>query len=60
MGKKAQLNLMLGITVLLFGALGILFWGLGIALNSANATWIGKVIISLIGVLALILERFIR
>jgi len=51
---------MLGMTVLLFGALGILFWGLGIIQNSANSIWIGKIILALIGIIVLIIERFIK
>ena len=58
--KKAQERLMLGMTVLLFGALGILFWGLGIIQNSANSIWIGKIILALIGIIVLIIERFIK
>ena len=58
--KKAQSRLMLGIIVLLFGALGVLFWGLGIVLNSVNSTWIGKIIIGLISIIVLILERFVK
>jgi len=58
--KKAQERLMLGMIVLLFGALGILFWGLGIIQSSANSVWIGKIILALIGIIVLIIERFIK
>ena len=57
---KGQSRMLLGMIILLFGTLGILFWGLGIVLNSANSTWIGKIIIGLISLIVLIIERFIR
>lgn len=58
--KQGQSRLMLGMIILIFGALGILFWGLGIILNSSNSTWIGKIIIGLISLIVLIIERFIK
>ena len=60
MNQKSQSRLILGITVLLFGAVGILFWGYGIIQNSINSSWIGKVILALIGILVLIMEKFIK
>lgn len=59
-GSKAQTRLMLGIIILLFGTLGILFWGLGIIYNNINASWIGKVILGAITLIVLIIERFLR
>ena len=61
MAKKAQTDrLMLGIIVLVFGAVGILFWGYGIANNLASASWIGKLILGLISILVLALEKFLK
>jgi len=58
--NKAQIRLLSGMSVLLFGAIGILFWGYGIITASTNATWLGKLILGLISILVLIVERFIK
>ena len=59
--KKGQTDrLMLGIIIIIFGAVGVLFWGYGIVNNLVNASWIGKLILGLISVLVLIIERFLK
>lgn len=61
MKTKAQTDrLLLGVIILLFGAVGVIFWGYGIATNLTTASWIGKLILGLISVLVLIIERFLR
>lgn len=58
--KKAQVRLIVGIFVILFGALGALFLGLGIMLNNIDIIWLGGVIISAIPFILAIIMRFIK
>ena len=62
--KKGQstisFNLLLAMSVLLFGSLGIALWSFGIALNNINSIWIGKIIIGTISIIVLIIERFLK
>jgi len=57
--KKAEARLMGGIFLILFGALGFLFWGLGIIFNSVNSIWIGKVLLAAIALIVVIIERLL-
>ena len=61
--KKAQsisIRLLLSISILLFGVLGVGLWSFGIALESVNSIWIGKIILGSVSLLVLILERFLQ
>lgn len=58
--RKAQIRLLIGIFVIIFGALGALFLGLGMIFNSIDAIWIGGIIISAIPFILAIIMRFIK
>ncbi len=58
--KKAQLKLIAGIFIILFGALGALFLGLGVIFNNINATWLGGIIMSAVPFALAIIMRFIK
>jgi len=59
--KKGQINkILLGVIVLLFGALGIFFWGFGIINNLPTSSWIGKVMLGSISLIVLIMEKFLK
>ncbi len=59
--KKGQTDrLLLGIIIIIFGSVGVLFWGYGIVNNLSNASWIGRLILGLISILVLIIERFLK
>ena len=62
MNKKGILQdrLFLAMVVLVFGGVGILIWSYGIASNLSSASWIGKIILTVIGLLVLIIERFLK
>ena len=60
MDKKAQVRLIVGIAVILFGALGALFLGMGIIFNNLNAIWLGGILMSLIPFILSIIARFIK
>jgi len=58
--KKSQVRLVVGIFIILFGALGALFLGLGMMFNNIEVTWLGGIIMSAIPFILAIIMRFIR
>lgn len=57
--KKSQIRLITGISIVLFGTLGSLFWGLGIAFNNPASIFIGQLIMSTLPIILLIIQRFL-
>jgi len=60
MEKKAQINLITGISIIVFGFLASLFLGLGIALNNPTLSWIGGILMSGIPFILAIIARFLQ
>jgi len=61
-GKKAQteLRLIIGIFVIMFGAIGIGSLGFGIAINNNMLSWFGGVVTSAVLTIIAIIMRFIE
>ena len=58
---QADLNrLIIAIGIILVGVLGSAFLGIGIALSNSSLSFIGSLILSLMGTMILILERLIN
>lgn len=63
MDRKAEINnmqLLLGIIVIFLGTAGAVLWGVGIALNNSTFSWLGGVLIALIGFVVAILSRWLK
>lgn len=62
MAKKGQsnANIFLGIAVMIIGVVGSLFWGLGLALQSSQLLWIGRLIVASLPFIVVLIERFIK
>ena len=62
MNKRGQVSikLLIAMSILLFGSLGIALWSFGIATSNINASWIGRIILGTISLVVLIIERFVR
>lgn len=62
METKAQVDirLILGIFVIMFGALGIGSLGIGIMINNNAVAWFGGIITALIGIAASTIQEFIK
>lgn len=58
--KKAQLRLITGVAIMLFGSLAALFLGLGIALSNSTLTWIGGILMGGVPFILAIILRFIE
>ncbi len=58
--KKAQVRLVVGIFIILFGGLAALFLGLGIALNNPTLNWLGGILMAGIPFILAIITRFIK
>ncbi len=57
--KRAQVRLITGISVIVFGTLAALFLGLGIALNNPTLSWIGGILMSGIPFILAIIARWL-
>jgi len=60
MEQKAQLRLITGIGIMLFGTLAASFLGVGIALADSTLIWIGGILMSGIPFILAIILRFIQ
>lgn len=63
MNAKAEINnmqLLLGIIVIFLGTAGAVLWAVGIALNNSTFSWLGGVLIALIGFVVAILSRWLK
>jgi len=58
--KKAQVRLITGISIIMFGTLAALFLGLGIAFNNQTLVWIGGILMSGIPFILSIIVRWIQ
>ncbi len=60
--KKLQtdLRLILGIFVIMFGALGIGALGIGIILSKNLVAWFGGILTAVIGIVASTIQQFIK
>jgi len=61
MDKKGQVDsrMILGIFVIMFGALGVGSLGIGIMINNSAIAWFGGVLTALIGIVASTIQEFI-
>lgn len=54
-------NDLLAVIVIVFGGLGFLLWGIGLSsIGNATLRWIGSILVGLIGLIVVILERWLR
>jgi len=62
MENKAQIDirLILGIFVIIFGALGIGSLGIGIMINNNAVAWFGGVIAAVVGIAASTIQEFLK
>ncbi len=58
--KKAQVRLVVGIFIILFGSIASLFLGLGIAFNNSQLSWLGGILMAGIPFILAIATRFIK
>jgi len=56
---QADLRMLLGIFVIMFGALGVGALGVGIMINNSAIAWFGGVLTALIGVIGSTIKEFI-
>ena len=57
---QADLRMLLGIFVIMFGALGVGALGIGIMVNNNGVAWFGGVLTALIGIIASTIQEFIK
>lgn len=58
--KKAQVRLIVGIAIIMFGSIASLFIGLGIILSNSDAIWVGGLLLGVASPIIAIITRFIR
>ena len=58
--KKAQIRLISGISIIMFGTLAALFLGLGIALSNQTLSWIGGILMAGIPFVLSIIARWVQ
>lgn len=59
MNEKGQTRLITGISIIIFGTLGSLFLGLGIALNNTTLSWMGGIIMAGIPFILSIISKWL-
>ncbi len=59
MSKKGEINIQLfvGLVILMIGVLAVSFMGLGFIFNNSTLIWVGSVILGIISVISAILEK---
>ncbi len=58
---SVQPNDLLAIIVIVIGGVGFLLWGIGISsLGNQTLKWLGSIIVALVGLLIVILERWLQ
>ena len=54
-------NDLLAIIVIVIGGLGFLLWGIGLSsIGNATLRWLGSILVGLIGLVIVILERWLK
>ena len=63
MDEKGEIrpNDLLAIIVIVIGGLGFLLWGLGLSsLGNSTLRWLGSIIVGLVGLVIVVLERWLK
>jgi len=58
--RQSNINIFLGIAVIIIGSIGSLFWGLGLALQNTQLLWIGRLMVASLPFIVVLIERFIK
>ncbi len=59
MKKSAQtdINLIVGLVIIMIGVLAVTFMGLGFIFNNPNLIWVGSIVLGIVSVVSAILEK---
>ncbi len=57
---QAEIRLLLALIVIFLGAVGSIFWGIGIALENSPLSWIGRLLVASLPFIVVLLERLLK
>ena len=59
-GKTSQINLFLGLVIIMLGIVGSIFWGMGVIFQNTFSLWIGRLVVASLPFIVVLIERFIK